>query len=363
MEYEIERNRKPGGKTQSFEQRLNAKIQEVEQLERLDSIAKSQTLRRYFASKTSDATKNEYTRKLRLMGNSKQLPAEYCAERNLSKRTYDTMKSAYLYWFANEINKLREQVKSGEQVKDRITVAENTLKSIQKWEYKQEKNQTQERRMRESGKISKRRTLRGLPNDWREQIQERLTNSKYRDAAQVLHLTGARPVEIKSGIRIKLDEEKGTISAYIRGAKCSDISNSGQSMRKIIYKRYSNEGQKLEKILERNARNDDEYTVKIESTSSFQKIYKAAAEKALGKPGKRITPYSARHQFSADMKAGGYSKTAIAAAMGHQSTRSQGQYGTANQGGGGGKMQVAAQQQIRNPDRTPSHQKTVSLRM
>jgi hypothetical protein len=64
------------------------------------------------------------------------------------------------------------------------------------------------------------------------------------------------------------------------------------------------------------------------------------------------------------MKKNGYSKTEIAAAMGHQSTRSQGQYGTGNQGkGGGSKMQAAAQQQIRDPDRTPMQTQSAGPRM
>lgn len=356
--------------------RIRESIQQVKtergQLaEQIDSMLKSSTYRDFDMSRLSGASQKLYMSKIGRMQKAEQYPSDYCSERNLSKSTYHTYKSAMKYWITDSLRDAQnlllfsEYEKVGwKEIKNQVEIAKQALSAAEAFakigdvKYQQEKNQTRERRLRESGAISKRRTLRGLPSNWRAQIQGQLQNSKYRDAATVLHLAGCRPGELQKGVR--LYEDNGAYCLQIKGGKQSEISESGQFRRVIKYERGTPAAQEVEAVM---ARNGGDCTIKIQSTESFQKTYKAAAVKALGRKGGRISPYSARHQFCADLKAGGYSKTEIAAAMGHQSTRSQGQYGTVNQGTGSGGMSATASQEIRNPDRTPSHQKSTGLRM
>lgn len=320
--------------------------------QKIESMLQSRTYRHYANTEPSSATKVEYARKLKLLHKAQQMPLEYCTERGLSKKTYNLMRYAVKHQI---VQNLKAAQKSGDkaQMKEQLQYAKWYIKEDAR-EYVQERNATRERRQRESGKVSKRSTLRKLPSDWREQVQQQLQNSKYRDAALVLHLSGCRPGELVKGVEVSIKQD-GSAAIYIKGCKQSEYLQSGQTLRRITYAADTPQAHALKAL--------DKGEIKIESAQSFQKVYNAAATKALGRPGKRVTPYSARHQFSADMKKNGYSKTEIAAAMGHQSTRSQGQYGTGNQGKGGGGMTAQAQQQIRDPDRTPMQTQSAGPRM
>ncbi|MCA1771934.1 MAG: tyrosine-type recombinase/integrase [Halomonas sp.] len=349
--------------------RLN-QLQEKNRLaDRIDSLLQSSTYKDFDRGRLSASSSQLYKSKEKRIQRSDQFPLQYCSERNLSKATYHTYKSAMKYWITDALKATRKDLIFGEgkserlqnqYIKDAKQAINSALFFVKEFDkpYSQKKDQTQDRRMRESGKISKRRTLRGLPGDWRDQIQAQLTRSKYSDAANVLHLSGCRPSELKKGVR--LYEENGAYCLQIKGSKQSDISESGQFRRVIKYEKETPQAQEIRTMLEQKG---GEHTVKIESPESFQKTYKTAAVKALGKKGSRISPYSARHQFSADLKAHGYDKATIAAAMGHQSDRSQGQYGTGSQGTGSNGMSATASQEIRTPDRTPSHRKNTTLQM
>lgn len=310
------------------------------------SLLQSRTLKHCAKSNLTDATKADYARKLKLMRDAKQTPHEYATERNLSKKAYNMLRYALKH---QAISMLRDAAKSGDkqQMRDAVKTVKAAMKDMNR-DYEPRKDPTKDRQMRASGRVSKRTSIRKLPNNWRERIQEQMQNSKYRDAALILHLSGCRPCELVKGVEVRIKPDNSA-EIYIKGGKQNERIQSGQTLRRITYAAGTPEAEKIKDM--------DKGEIKISSAQAFQKRYKDAAIKALGKPGKRISPYSARHQFSADMKKNGYTKVEVAAAMGHQSTRSQGQYGTSQQGGGGGsKMQAAAQQQIREPDRTPMQQ-------
>lgn len=325
------------------------------QIKEINSLLECSTFRHYTTTTPSAATVAEYERKIKLIKATNQKPYEYCTARNLSAKTYQTMRAAYKYKWV----KLMQQYRDNKDPKMIKSLNQATRKFIadDARPYKQQKNQTQERRARESGKISKRRTLKGLPSDWRDQVQTQLANSKYEAAAVILHLTGCRPAELAKGVSVTAHNNE--VNVFIRGSKQSEINKSGQSTRMIVFPADSDEARALTPLMQ-----GTRGVVKIDNPNSFQKIYKAAAIRALGRKGKRLTPYSARHQFSADLKKNGYNKVQIAAAMGHQSTRSQGQYGTAQQGGGGGSgMKAAARQQIRTPSRSINMSQSSGMRM
>lgn len=85
-------------------------------------------------------------------------------------------------------------------------------------------------------------------------------------------------------------------------------------------------------------------------------------------PRRRTHPtlYSARHQFTADLKSAGYSQTQVAALMGHRSTRSAGRHYARGVSGRGGASVAPTEDDVRrvsefNPDQPDMTQHTPDL--
>lgn len=325
---------------------MNIDDQQNETLDNLrveiETLLTSNTFRQTLANKEmelSDKTTDEYKRKIDLMRSAgDQLPFQYCTERNLSKNAYRTLRSALKHYIVRE---LREALLLGteEAMSRAVEKARETIKDEEQF-YEPRPDATKERRARESGKITKRKTLRGLPADWREQIYHYLIDQgdKYAHPAILVALAGCRPGELVKGVTVSRNDPY--IDIVIQGSKQSKINQSGQETRTLSYPVESPQGQELKKLIL-----DDEYddaTIKIPKADSFQKAYKKAAIAVLGKKGQRISPYSARHQFSADLKAAGYEVKDIAKGMGHQSCRSQWAYGREQQAKGGGVIKIDA---------------------
>ena len=126
----------------------------------------------------------------------------------------------------------------------------------------------------------------------------------------------------------------------IRGAKLTE--KSGQEVREIVVSGQSDLGRALLNhagpigapcIVKRPA---------ARLNKDFSKL------RAARKIPKRISPYSLRHAFCADLKGDRMDPSDIAKAMGHASARSQGHYGTVHQGRGGlGVMAVQASREPR----------------
>lgn len=308
---------------------------------KIESLLTSNTFRQTLQNKQtelSDKTTEEYKRKIDLMHSANQLPVEYCTERNLSKNAYRTLRAALKHYV---VKGLREALLLGteEAMSRAIKKAQLAIKDEEQF-YEPRQDATKERRARESGRITKRKTLRGLPDDWREQIYYYLfgQKDKYAEPALLVALSGCRPGELVKGVRVSRNDPH--IDIVIQGSKQSKINQSGQETRTLSYPANSPQGLILKKLIL-----DDEYddaTIKIPKADSFQKAYKKAAIAVFGKKGQRISPYSARHQFSADLKAAGHGAEDIAKGMGHQSCRSQWAYGREQQAKGGGAIKIDA---------------------
>lgn len=175
-----------------------------------------------------------------------------------------------------------------------------------------------------AGAKSKRKSLTRLPHDWREKILE---NVHEKDRAGVVALMlGARPEETRKGITLTRDGSD--VIAVIQGAKIKELS--GQEERQITI-----HSDLADLIIETLALDDRQTaTVITEPGQSFQKRVMRAANR---QGFKGVTAYSFRHAWAADLKAGGYSPEEIAKALGQQSERTQQHYGTASQGGKGGR--------------------------
>ena len=180
---------------------------------------------------------------------------------------------------------------------------------------------------------SKRGQLRGLPDDWQEQILNRMPS--YQLQIITLTLTACRPAELENGVLWKLIE--GKLHATIQGVKISE--NSGQPVRELIYSIGPNMTERMAEILKKK---DDSLIVKVDSKVNLTTAIRAAGMRTFPKHPKALTAYSFRHQAAADGKARAYLSDnpeeellKISKWLGHLTDQTRGYYGHEKQSKGG----------------------------
>lgn len=179
---------------------------------------------------------------------------------------------------------------------------------------------------------SKKKHLRGLPKDWREQIIRRMPT--YQPQILTLAITGCRPAEIVKGIKWRIDNNK--LIAEINGAKVS--KHSGQETRILSFKI---EGEIAKALAEIISENGGSYVVTLVSAVNLTTAIRSAARRAFPKFKKSITAYSFRHQAAADWKALANTSTdpeesliQVSAMLGHATNLTKGRYGHSSQSRG-----------------------------
>lgn len=193
---------------------------------------------------------------------------------------------------------------------------------------------------RSQPKASKRRSLPPLAKgEWRQAIYDRATPAM-RAAIAVLW-AGARPAEVELGIQLeKTATESGeAVIVRIHGAKLTE--KSGQEVREIVVSDQSDLGRVLMSHAGPKGRPCIVKRPAARLNKDFSKL------RAARKIPKRISPYSLRHAFCADLKGDRMDPSDIAKAMGHASARSQGHYGSVRQGRG--RLGVVAVEASREP--------------
>jgi integrase len=194
------------------------------------------------------------------------------------------------------------------------------------------------------GKQSKRKSLTGLPKDWRVLLLHALDASDRLPYA-VMALSGCRPAELKMGVRLRLIGEH--VELLIQGAKVSALTNAGQPERMlrvspaaILGSPYSTN---LKRWLEEQG---GETIVAIFATGRAfeQRLERAAKRAGLG----AVSCYSLRHQMAADLK-GEVTQDEVSLTLGHVSRRSKKHYGHARQrrSNGGFLVSVDASRELR----------------
>jgi integrase len=197
----------------------------------------------------------------------------------------------------------------------------------------------------------KRRALTGLPSDWREALCRRGASGKYGVALLVAALTGCRPAELESGVKVWREVDAGRHRSLIHfeivGAKVK--AGQGQPVRHIAYK--EEDGHPLVAMLKPllSATEDGRLLVKIEKALNFTVEVRRLAASLWPKHLHAITPYCLRHQWAADAKCAGTADT-VSRGLGHLSDKTQRRYGTASQACQGGMLrpvEVDAERAIR----------------
>lgn len=177
-------------------------------------------------------------------------------------------------------------------------------------------------------RATKRKSLRNLPENWRERLFNRMP--MYRAPIAIISICGCRPAELAKGVEIWVEVDE--LKVKIMGAKITE--NSGQEWRVLSWKLPS-ESQLVE-LVARLAQEapfpERRVIVKLGVTPSvFSSAVRAAGERAFPDHPETITPYSIRHQVASDMKAAGFGDE-ISQALGHAVDATRTTYGSYQNG-------------------------------
>jgi hypothetical protein len=185
---------------------------------------------------------------------------------------------------------------------------------------------------------SKRKDMRGLPDDWRERIIARLP--KYRHAALAQAVTGCRPDELVKGVKLSIVD--GQLIAEIQGSKLTE--KSGQPWRRLIWPTDSESP--LVAMLVHEVQNGLSIT-KIEDAKTYSGAVRAAGKREWPGRRKSIAPYCFRHAAASDMKANGMDDESISKALGHCTDVARSYYGQWQMGKGSGGVAPRSAQAAR----------------
>lgn len=206
-------------------------------------------------------------------------------------------------------------------------------------------------------KTSKRQSLNGLPKNWRSQLIRAMNNKEDQLALMVIALTGARPAELRLGVRLVIGPDQH-LTFRIRGAKVSAITHGGQDWRELTVDARSVLDSDLVYELMAYIHEHQITTIWIDPKNAFQKrLQRIRDQLAQYNPAwRKVSAYSIRHQFAADLKGDeSIHLDDISRAMGHTSDRTKQHYGHALQKRGeSGITKVSAASSIK------AHRKSVA---
>lgn len=176
-----------------------------------------------------------------------------------------------------------------------------------------------------SKRKSKKVSLRGLPDDWREQMANNSVG-QYHIPMLITLATGCRPAELKNGVKLIL--KNGAFYAVIKGAKITE--HSGQEKR--VLKLANNEiTEKLKAYL---VKDDGNPIIKVKVPNSISTHMRSVGKRIWPKRKESITAYTARHAMAADCKASPLNETYpdfVSEVLGHQADDTKSYYGTRSQ--------------------------------
>lgn len=177
-------------------------------------------------------------------------------------------------------------------------------------------------------RVSKKRSLAGLPDDWRQTLAARLP--KYRLAFLVAAASGCRPDELEKGVSLSIRGD-GRIMIHVQGAKVTGKSGQPDRTIKLIMDGIDGSiSSQLAAAIESGVGE-----AKIESAKLFSGAVRDAGRREWPNKKTDLSAYSLRHQFSADLKGAGFSPIEIASLMGHVTTKTASYYGDPKQARGG----------------------------
>lgn len=206
---------------------------------------------------------------------------------------------------------------------------------------------------------SKARSVTRRPENWREQVAERLS-SHYRLLFCIQCVTGSRPVELHRGTGVTVVRRaNGDLELTTPGAKIG--KHSGQESRQLTVPAKTGIAKMLADMLEVD-RPISSASLFPSTVNAYREAVIRAGKRAFpsDKPARRLSPYSARHQFKADVEAAGLTREDQAKAMGHSTTRSATYYGRGARAGSGSVAPTSVEASRVVKQRSPHPKKPTS---
>jgi integrase len=200
-----------------------------------------------------------------------------------------------------------------------------------------------------SNRHTKRQDMRGLPDDWRERIIERMPT--YAPATLTAAVTGCRPAELVSGVQLAIKE--GMLVAHIKGAKVDVEKGKGQEWRTLFWP-LDHPNSMVRDLASKVQDAGGALLVTIDNASNFSSSMRSAAKREWPKRKTSITPYCFRHQCAADLKASDMDSCDISAALGHLSDVTKRTYGHASMGSTGGVAPAKVESALKVITKEPS---------
>jgi integrase len=183
----------------------------------------------------------------------------------------------------------------------------------------------------EKPRSSKKKSLTGLPPDWRELVAE-AADGQFRNAVLVVLLTGCRPAELEKGVLI--ERIKGSLYATIQGAKVKH--NAGQKQRKFRIADHPITNM-LMRVMDESDETRDKLLVEVKHGNSVTTNMRKTGKKLWPKKKQSITAYTARHAMAADCKVAiydGADPDIVSQVLGHIVDKTASYYGARFQSGG-----------------------------
>jgi integrase len=197
---------------------------------------------------------------------------------------------------------------------------------------------------------SKRRSLRALPSDFREQMHDALKSSMYRLPYLLSALTGCRPAELQTGVKIELDDTHITIT--IAGAKVNGTTQ-GQAWRKIGYGTDTQDPLVRGLFDELSARQVRELNIDVKSKVNFTSALRRAGRRLWPRNKIDVTGYTLRHAAASDFKKF-LSPDEVSQALGHCVDKTSSTYGQRQISRSSGGLQPTKIQAARSVKATKS---------
>lgn len=210
----------------------------------------------------------------------------------------------------------------------------------------------------EEPRSSKKKSLTGLPPNWRELVAE-AADGQFRNDVLVALLTGCRPAELEKGVLI--ERIKGGLYATIQGAKVK--KNAGQKQRRFRIADHPITNL-LMRVMDASDETRNVMLVKVEHGNSVTTNMREIGKKLWPRKKQSITVYTARHAMAADCKAAiheGADPDLVSQVLGHLVDKTASYYGARFQSGGisVAPTEVVVPKAIQQKARERNHQRAV----
>lgn len=256
----------------------------------------------------------------------------------VSRQSWDHHRAALRHETARRFSEHRTACDKAQRAQDIQLAARHALAARRALMAFRNVSQAEKPPERSAPRKSKRSVL--PKGDWQQRAWEAATPAMR--PAIAVGMVGARPNEIELGVELeRRDTVVGeVIQVKIKGAKVTD--RSGQPERVLWISPESPEGRALLDAIPPGQRSS---TVRRKA----KRISLDWSQRIRPRMGGKVSPYSLRHQFAANLKGARVDPVDIAKALGHLSVRSQGRYGSGRQSQGGnlGLVGVTATREIR----------------